>query len=101
MHPARETLRATTLWRNEALSVSDIRCDSTVTGLHAENSISYIRKGSLSYCARGQTFELVAGAVLIGRADVDYRCSHEGAGAECLAFRFAPALVDALGDASS
>jgi AraC family transcriptional regulator len=61
-------------------------------------SLSYVHGGSLTYQARGRTFELVPGSILVGRPELEYVCSHErGAFGEGLSFRLAPDLVDEIG----
>jgi AraC family transcriptional regulator len=90
-------VKAVTLARHAALSVLAFRCDSQVAGVHAEPSLSYVRRGSLTYHARGRSFDLVAGSILVGRAGDEYRCTHDHGDGECIAFRFAPALLDAIG----
>jgi AraC family transcriptional regulator len=91
-----QQLVATTLARHESISVIDFRCTARVENTHSEASLSYVRSGSLRYQALGRTFDLVAGAILIGRPGVDYVCTHEGAGGggECLSFRLGPALAE-------
>ncbi|WP_437297977.1 AraC family transcriptional regulator [Sorangium sp. So ce426] len=94
----------TTLVRGDAISVVDYRCrsgpgDAPFAELHRGFSVSYVREGSFSYRVRGETFELVAGSVLVGHPGDEYTCSHEHVvGDECLSFQLAPALVEALGD---
>jgi AraC-like DNA-binding protein len=90
-------VRATTLARHQSLAVVDVRCDARVEGLHAEPSISYVRKGSLSYHSRGRSFDLVAGSVLVGIPGAEYRCTHDHGDGECISFRFTPALLDSMG----
>jgi AraC-like DNA-binding protein len=89
--------------RDGALGVVDYRCnaganDRPFTELHADHSVSYVRKGSFGYRCCGRVFELVSGSVLIGRPGDEYVCSHEHheGGDECLSFRLDPALVDSL-----
>nr|WP_170182085.1 helix-turn-helix domain-containing protein [Phreatobacter stygius] len=62
-------------------------------------SLCYVRKGSLTYRAGGGTFDLVAGAILVGHAGQDYSCAHEhkDGGGEGLAFRFSPELIETIG----
>jgi AraC family transcriptional regulator len=94
---------ATTLLRGGSVSVMDFRCnagpaDRPFVELHESFSMSYARRGSFGYHARGKSFELVAGAVLVGRAGVEYLCTHDhGCGDECLSFALSPSLVDDLG----
>jgi AraC family transcriptional regulator len=95
---------ATTLWRNESISAIDCRCnagpaDAPFVERHGSFSVSYVRRGSFGYRARGESFELVAGSILVGHPGDEYVCTHEHAcGDECLSFDFAPALVAAVGD---
>jgi AraC family transcriptional regulator len=92
-----------TLLRQGPISVVDYRCtagpgDQPFTELHEGFSISYVRKGSFGYHARGRSFELVAGAILVGHPGDEYRCSHDhGCGDECLSFGLAPRLVETIG----
>ena len=86
------------------LAIYDFRCQAGIGAApfverHDRNSISFVRKGSFGYRARGRHFELVAGSVLIGRAGDEYVCSHDHVcGDECLSFQLAPELVEAIGD---
>jgi len=95
---------ATTLLRNESISATDCRCDAGPADApfverHGNFSVSYVRKGSFGYRARGESFELVAGSILVGHPGDEYVCTHEHAcGDECLSFDLAPALVAAIGD---
>ena len=94
---------ATTLQRGESVRVDDFRCDvgradRPYTELHHTHSISYVRKGSFGYRARGRAYELVAGSVLIGHPGDEYLCTHDHAvGDECLSIHLSPALVESLG----
>jgi AraC family transcriptional regulator len=67
--------------------------------VHDGYSVSYVRQGSFSYRVGGSTHELVAGALLIGRPGIEYVCMHDHhtGGDECLSFKLAPDVVDALG----
>jgi AraC-like DNA-binding protein len=94
---------ATTLLRNSALCVTDFRCDAgpadrPFVELHESFSVSYARRGSFGYHAHGKSFELVAGAIVVGHPGVEYLCTHDySCGDECLSFHFSPSLVDILG----
>ena len=87
-----------------ALSVIDFRC---LAGPHTPaqvehhdfTSVSYVRRGSFGYHARGEEFELVAGSVLVGHAGDEFLCTHahHHGGDECLSFKLAPALADSFG----
>src|SRR4029434_6863401 len=88
-----------------ALSVVDYRCsagpaDAPYPEQHSGFSVSYVRKGSSGCATGGQSFELVAGSVLVGHPGDEYMCTHDHAagGDECLSFGLAPELVAALGD---
>jgi AraC family transcriptional regulator len=97
-------MQATTLGRTEAITATNFRCDAGPADApfverHGNFSLSYVRKGSFGYRARGESFELVAGAVLVGHPGDEYVCTHEHVcGDECLSFDLAPALVAGIGD---
>ncbi len=94
---------ATTLWQSDALTVIDYRCDAgphvaPFVELHGGFDLAYVRKGSFGYRARGQAFELVAGAFLIGHPGDEFLCTHDHVvGDECLSFQLSPALVEMVG----
>jgi AraC family transcriptional regulator len=96
-------MAASTVLERDALSVIDYRCDARVAERpaverHGAYSISYVRKGSFGYRARGEAFELVAGSVLIGHPGDEYVCTHDHVcGDECLSFQLSPALAEAIG----
>ncbi len=100
-------MQATTLFQSNAITVTDYRCtagpdDQPFSEQHAGHSLSYVRKGSFGCRCRGQSHELIAGALLIGHPGDEYTCHHEhhGCGDECLSsFAFAPELVETIGDA--
>jgi AraC family transcriptional regulator len=99
-------MQAVTLFQGYGITVSDYRCtagpqDPTFAEQHVTHSISYVRAGSFGCHCRGQSHELVAGALLIGHPGDEYVCHHEhhGCGDECLSFSFAAELVEAIGDA--
>jgi AraC-like DNA-binding protein len=65
---------------------------------HANFSVSYVRKGSFGYRSYGATFELVAGAVLIGHPGDEYVCSHDHVcGDECLSVQLRPDVMETIG----
>src|SRR5260370_11390160 len=94
---------ATTLLQRGSISVIDYLChvgpaDKPRVEEHSAFSISYVRKGSFGYRSRGESFELVAGSVLVGQRGDEYLCTHDHVyGDECLSFQLAPALGDAIG----
>ena len=93
---------ATTVLRRGSISVIDYRCsvgpaDEPFVELHGDFSLAYVRKGSFGYRTRGQSFELVAGSVLVGHPGDEYMCTHDHvAGDECLSFRLAPPLAETI-----
>jgi AraC-like DNA-binding protein len=92
-----------TVLRRGAVSVRDYRCsagpaDAPFVERHGSFSLSYLRKGSFGCHARGRSFELVVGSILVGHPGDEYMCTHDHArGDECLSFHFSPALVDVIG----
>src|SRR6516225_8418865 len=91
------------VFRSNAVTVIDYCCeaerhDPPFVELHNSFSLSYVRRGAFGCRARGRSFELVAGSILIGHPGDEYVCTHEHQGGdECLSFHLAPALVDAVG----
>ena len=96
-------MAATTLLRQGSISVIDYLChvgpaDKPCVEEHSAFSVSYVRKGSFGYQSRGESFDLVAGSVLVGQRGDEYICTHDHVyGDECLSFQLDPALVDAIG----
>jgi AraC-like DNA-binding protein len=94
---------ATSCFEGGSVSVVDYRCDvrpgdRPFTEAHAGWSLSYVRKGSFGYRSGGRSHDLVAGSILVGHDGDEFVCTHEHEhGDECLSFRLAPELVDALG----
>ena len=95
---------ASTQVHSGALAVFDYRCrcgpaDVAVPERYTGYSISYVRKGSFGLHTRGRSYELIAGAVLIGYPGDEYLCTHHhhAGGDECLSFQLTPELVDAVG----
>jgi AraC-like DNA-binding protein len=73
--------------------------DRPYTEIHNYCSVSYVRQGSFGCRVRGQSFELVAGSVLVGYAGDEYLCTHDhhDGGDECLSFQLTPELVESIG----
>jgi len=97
-----------TVLRDGALRVIDYRCragpaDRPFTERHGSYCLSYVRRGSFGYRTRGRAYELIAGALMVGRSGDEFVCTHEhhGAGDECLSFHFSDAGLDALGIAAA
>jgi AraC family transcriptional regulator len=92
-----------TVLRRGPIAVVDYRCslgpaDHPFIEVHDGFSLSYVREGSFGYCARGETFELVAGSILVGYPGDEYMCTHDHCcGDECLSFQLAPNIVDTIG----
>ena len=94
--------------RSGPVSVVDYRCTAGPSArpfpeLHKRYSLSYVRRGTFGYHARGKTYELVAGSVLIGRAGEEYTCSHHHhvCGDECLAFHLDEEAADLVSPGQS
>jgi AraC family transcriptional regulator len=70
------------------------------TELHGSYSVSFVRKGSFGYHIRGESFQLVAGCVLVGQPGDEFVCTHDHhvCGDECLSFQLSPELVASIGD---
>ena len=100
-------MSTTTLLARPSITVSDFRCTAVVgdkpyVEQHRCHSISYVRKGSFGYQARGRAHELVAGSVLVGFPDTEFVCTHDHVcGDECLSFFLQPELVEAIGGSSN
>lgn len=96
-------MAATTLLRSTSISVIDNRCEMGPADVpflerHDGFSVSYVRKGSFGYRARGASFELVAGSILVGHPGEEYMCTHDHVhGDECLSFFLAPEMVEMIG----
>ena len=97
---------ANTILRCGSIAVDDYRCAATAADapfveLHTDYSVSYVRSGSFGYRTRGEAFELVAGAVLVGCPGDEYTCTHDhhDGGDECLSFHLTPELVESIGGA--
>jgi AraC family transcriptional regulator len=86
------------------IRVVDYRCSAgpeaqPFTELHQGHSVSYVRKGTFGYRVRGASYELVAGAVLVGHPGDEFMCTHEhhACGDECLGFHLSPGFVELIG----
>ncbi len=96
-------MMAKTLVQCDSIAVVDYRCtagrgDAPFLETHQGFNAAYVRKGSFGYRANGKSFELVAGAVLMGHPGDEYMCTHDhAAGDECLSFRLSAELADSLG----
>jgi AraC-like DNA-binding protein len=96
-------MTATTIWQRGAITVYDYRCTAgpdskPFVEQHTSHSIAYVRKGSFGCTKRGQSFELVAGSLMVGHPGDEYVCSHDHVcGDECLSFFLSPELVDEIG----
>jgi AraC family transcriptional regulator len=96
-------MASTRVFRSNSVSVIDYRCearpdDAPFVERHDSFSIAYVRKGAFGCRARGRSFELVSGSILIGYPGDEYVCTHEHRGGdECLSFHLAPALVEEIG----
>jgi AraC-like DNA-binding protein len=91
--------------QHQVLSVYDYRCtagpgDAPYPELHESYSLSYVRRGSFGYRARGSAHDLVAGSFVVGRPGNEYVCTHDhhAGGDECLSFQPSPELIESIGD---
>ena len=95
---------STAILQQPSLSVVARRCQVTentkpFSELHTDFSVSYVRRGSFGYRARGRSFVLVAGSFLVGHSGDEYVCTHDHVlGDECLSFHLAPALADSINE---
>jgi AraC-like DNA-binding protein len=95
-------MAVTTVLERASLSVVDYRCtaqpgEPDVVEHHTAYALAYVQSGSFGYRSRGRSYELVAGALLLGRPGDDYVCSHDHAhGDRCLAFQLGGELIDAV-----
>src|ERR1700716_1392123 len=93
----------TALLQRGSISVSDFRCsagpgDKPFVEQYGCHSISYVRNGSFGCRTRGQSFELVAGSILVGHPGDEFMCTHDHVcGDECLSFFLTPELVQTIG----
>lgn len=92
------------LAQDTLMTVLDYRCEAgpgerPFTEMHANHSVSYVRRGSFGLHARGERHDLVAGSVMVGHAGDEYRCVHDHhvCGDECLSFQLTPQCVDEIG----
>jgi AraC-like DNA-binding protein len=97
-------MTATTILQSDSISVYDYRCTAgpdskPFVEQHHCHSVAYVRKGSFGCTKRGQSFELVAGSILVGHPGDEYVCTHDHhiCGDECLSFALSPELVDGIG----
>jgi hypothetical protein len=100
-------MAATTLFRSASLAVIDYRCSlgphsKSFAESHSSFTISYVRKGSFGCRMRGESFDLVAGSVMVGHPGDEYMCTHEHhvCGDECLSFQLTRELVETMGCAN-
>jgi AraC family transcriptional regulator len=96
-------MQATTLFESASLSVYDYRCDAgpgtrPFAEMHHRHSVSYVRRGSFGCRTLGRDYDLVAGAVLVGRPGQEYMATHEhhACGDECLSVKLSAELVDSI-----
>ncbi len=98
-------MEITTVLQSDSITAFDCRCDSgpgdaPFVESHSSYALAYVRSGSFACHTRGETYELVAGSLMVGRPGDEYMCSHDhhSCGDECLAFRLPASFVDALGN---
>jgi AraC-like DNA-binding protein len=101
-------MRVRTVVRGEALCVMDCVCragpaDKPFVEVHDSYRLGYVRRGSFGCRVQGHSYDLVAGALLVGRPGREYMCTHEhpGCGDECLSIRLSDELAGSLGFAEA
>lgn len=93
-------IRSQILASGAAWSVKDVRCDSgprdpAYVEQHADTAIAAVMEGSFQYRTQAGSALLVPGSLLLGNAGRCFECGHEHArGDRCLAFHFAPELLE-------
>ena len=87
-----------------SIRVLDYVCDATpntapFSEVHGGYSVSFVRAGSFGYHCGQESFELVAGSVLVGCPNREFVCTHEHhvGGDECLSFQLSDECADRLG----
>jgi AraC-like DNA-binding protein len=94
------TLTAKVLASGPGWSVSDVACtagprDRAYEERHETVSIAAVTAGTFQYRTGNGRAILAPGAVLLGNAGACFECGHEhGSGDRCVAFSFAPALLE-------
>ncbi|HEU4537240.1 MAG TPA: AraC family transcriptional regulator [Polyangiaceae bacterium] len=96
-------LSARVLARGEGWRVTEVVCragprDRPFEECHEWTSIAAVLEGAFTYrSVRGRAL-LAAGSLLLGEGGACFECGHEhGRGDRCVAFQFAPALVEETG----
>ena len=89
------------------LSVFNFRCtagphDKPFPEVHRSHSLSYVKSGSFGFRTLGRQYEVVAGAVKIGKPGQEYTATHEhhDCGDECLSVMLSNELAESLGAGS-
>src|ERR1044071_4636955 len=97
-------MAVTTVLQRSSLTVVDYRCTALpgepgTVERHGAYAMAYVHSGSFGYTARGRSYELVAGSLLVGTPGDEYVCSHDHAhGDRCLSFQLGRELIDAVRD---
>jgi AraC family transcriptional regulator len=96
------------LHTSASLTIFDYQCaagphSAPFVECHARSSLSFVRRGSFGYRTCGHMHELVAGAVMVGRAGDEFLCTHEhhAGGDVCLSLQLSPAFAAELVDAGA
>jgi AraC-like DNA-binding protein len=96
------SLNARVLASGPGWSVSDVICtagphDRPYEERHETVSIAAVTEGTFQYRAAGGRAVLAPGSLLLGNAGACFECGHEhGTGDRCLAFQFAPGVLEEI-----
>ena len=100
-------MQVTTFHQSPNLSVFNFRCtagphDKPFPEVHRSHSLSYVKSGSFGFRTLGRQYEVVAGAVKIGKPGQEYTATHEhhDCGDECLSVMLSNELAESLGAGS-
>ena len=96
------------LVEGESLAVYAFRCgagpgDRPFAEVHERHSLSYVKRGSFGCRTEGREYELVPGAVMVGRPGREYVATHahHGSGDECLSVKLSASLADSFSRSGS
>ena len=92
------------LLKRGLVTAYDYRCDAALGSKpfpeqHRSMSVSYVCSGSFGYRARGKSYELVPGSLLIGYDAEEFTCTHDHShGDVCLSFHVTSEIAEEIAD---